>query len=394
MSLSVSHLNFSAAGGAGTVASLLASAQRDLGVDSRLVSRIETTLWDQPFAAPEVALAAALDQFIVKSPKFPAPVSAARNLAEGVPNADMDSSDVLHLHGINGLARLSNLSRLYGSKRIVWTLHDMNPFTGVCHFSLGCEKFMTGCESCPATRRVFHQVAPVTLRSKKASLDLLSNLTVVAPSTWLAKQASVSRIMEGRDIRVIPNPVSNDAFDSPPAKSSGEPSQRELALVVIAQDLADPRKNISMALEAFSSVRLDDFPVKMTLIGRNGARFEGPGVRWTGPLSSREIRQELSRADALIQPSRAENAPLVIPEAAAQGCLPIVHEVGGMPEMVRELGVGSVFHDVPSLLSSIRSLAAMSAEERHRARYTVSQKCQEVYSANSVAARYLAVYEN
>ena len=363
-------------------------------MDSRLVSRIDTTLWDHPFAAPEVALAAALDQFIVKSPKFPAPVSAARSLAERVPHADLDSSDVLHLHGINGLARLSNLSRLYGSKRIVWTLHDMNPFTGVCHFSLGCEKFMTGCESCPATRRVFHQVAPVTLRSKKASLDLLSNLTVVAPSTWLAKQASVSRIMEGRDIRVIPNPVSNDAFDTPPAESSGELSQRELALVVIAQDLADPRTNISMALEAFSSLRLDDFPVKITLIGRNGARFEGPGVRWTGPLSSREIRQELSRADALIQPSTAENAPLVIPEAAAQGCLPIVHEVGGMPEMVRELGVGSVFHDVPSLLSSIRSLAARSAEERHRARYTVSQKCQEVYSANSVAARYLAVYEN
>ena len=394
MSLSVSHLNFSASGGAGTVATRLVEAQRDLGLDSRLVSRIDTTLWDRPFAAPEVALAAAVDEFLLKNPTFPAPVSAARDLAERLPHPILESSDVLHLHGINGLAKLSHLSQRYGPKKIVWTLHDMNPFTGVCHFSLGCQKFTTGCQECPATRRVFHQVAPATLRSKKTSLSQLANLTIVAPSTWMAEQASVSDVMKGRDIRVLPNPVGNEAFGEPLPGDSGRSSANELALVVVAQDLANPRKNVSLALEAFSRFRQERFPVSITLIGRNGERFAAPGVRWTGPLSAQDIRQELSRADALIHPSTADNAPLVIPEAAAQGCFPVVNRVGGMPEMVQKLGVGSVFDDLPSLVSSLRTLASMSAQDRHEARHTVTQKCKEVFSASSVAEQYLAIYQN
>ena len=32
---------------------------------------------------------------------------------------------------------------------IVWTLHDMNPFTGGCHYSGDCGKFRESCGACP-----------------------------------------------------------------------------------------------------------------------------------------------------------------------------------------------------------------------------------------------------
>ena len=32
---------------------------------------------------------------------------------------------------------------------IVWTFHDMNPFTGGCHYDEGCGRFVECCGGCP-----------------------------------------------------------------------------------------------------------------------------------------------------------------------------------------------------------------------------------------------------
>ena len=44
-------------------------------------------------------------------------------------------ADVIHLHWINGgMLSLQSVEKILASgKPIVWTLHDMWPFTGVCH---------------------------------------------------------------------------------------------------------------------------------------------------------------------------------------------------------------------------------------------------------------------
>ena len=48
-------------------------------------------------------------------------------------------ADVVHVHWINeGIYSSHFLSDL--GKPVVWTLHDMWPFTGGCHYSEGCRK--------------------------------------------------------------------------------------------------------------------------------------------------------------------------------------------------------------------------------------------------------------
>ena len=39
------------------------------------------------------------------------------------------------------------------STPIVWTLHDMNAFTGGCHYDLGCERYRSQCGDCPQLQR-------------------------------------------------------------------------------------------------------------------------------------------------------------------------------------------------------------------------------------------------
>ena len=50
-------------------------------------------------------------------------------------------ADVIHLHWINqGMLSLKDIQRILASgKPVVWTMHDMWPFTGICHYSGECE---------------------------------------------------------------------------------------------------------------------------------------------------------------------------------------------------------------------------------------------------------------
>ena len=54
-------------------------------------------------------------------------------------------ADVIHLHWTNqAMLSLGNLKKILKSgKRIVWTMHDMWAFTGVCHNSANCNRWLT-----------------------------------------------------------------------------------------------------------------------------------------------------------------------------------------------------------------------------------------------------------
>ena len=60
----------------------------------------------------------------------------------------IQEADIIHLHWI---AFMVNYSEFFTKikKPIVWTLHDMNPFTGGCHYSGACKKYEVGCGACP-----------------------------------------------------------------------------------------------------------------------------------------------------------------------------------------------------------------------------------------------------
>lgn len=56
-------------------------------------------------------------------------------------------ADIIHLHWVAGFVDYSFFSK--NSKPVVWTFHDMAPFTGGCHYSSGCEGYRTDCVQCP-----------------------------------------------------------------------------------------------------------------------------------------------------------------------------------------------------------------------------------------------------
>lgn len=385
MPLSIAHLSFSQVGGAGSVATALCKAQNVAGHESVHLWSISSDLRTQPFTKPFHTLAAGVDHYLVKAPDFRAPVSVFRDsLQDRFPRL-LDEFDIIHLHNVNGLVDLSSFGGRYSEKKIVWTLHDMNPFTGACHYSLGCQNYISECSRCPAVRNHLHPLVSKRFQFKKESLTQLRRLEVVSPSEWLASAASKSPVLSRFPITVIPNPV-GASFSKDP-----NPNTR-FSFCLVAQNLDDPVKNVREVVENFSLARAQSPSLTLALVGAGGESFEGPGITRFGPLDHQRIATLFSETRALIVNSLAENAPLVIIEAASVGCFPVVRKVGGMPGMIDQLQSGYQFSCGSELKELLTRFSLKDDAQTFSSRQALAARAKELFSPSTIARQYDEVY--
>jgi len=359
---------------------------------SSVLSVISADLRAAPLSAALHTIAAGVDEYLVKSPSFGAPISLLRDVTPGLESAIPADADIIHLHGINGAITTDALTRLAQDRKIVWTLHDMNPFTGACHYSLGCAGFVSDCSSCPAVKVPFRGSVKRHLAKKIDAMGEIPGLSIVAPSGWLADLARKSATFRDHHILVIPNPV-NPTYLQNEDDQVGDGREKGFRAMAIAKNLSDPVKAIDIAVSAFHEVTRGISDAQLSLVGRGGETFAGHNINLTGQLSARELAHELSNSDVLIVPSRAENAPLVIAEAAARGCIPLVADVGGMREMIKTLGHGKTFSNPEELKSLLEGQIKDKAQGKATDRRKVAQSARTAFSPEAIVAGYGKVYE-
>jgi glycosyltransferase involved in cell wall biosynthesis len=124
----------------------------------------------------------------------------------------IQSADVVNLHWIcGGMVSLRSLRQL--RVPVVWTLRDLWPVTGGCHYPTihKCERFVSGCGNCPhlASSRTA-DLSRLVYRTKARSLP--HNLAAVGISEWVTEQARCSPLLHGRQVLTIPNCIDTEVF--------------------------------------------------------------------------------------------------------------------------------------------------------------------------------------
>ncbi len=392
VALRIAHLAFSSSGGAGSVASRLAEAQRQHGHDAVVVSSISGSLRDAPLNRPLHTAAAVLDDKAIRSSKFASPISLLRDRLHSSLDV-IDSADVIHLHWPNGFVDLGRLAQGVRDKKVVWTLHDMNAFTAVCHYSLGCRGFETGCQNCPAVKSAFSPAATKHWANKQAELDEFRDLTFVAPSSWLAGEAEASAMLRGKKVTVIPNPLPTPL----PQPTALTKARSELSLgpadtvfVVAAAHLDDPLKAVDLAVKSFAEAVGQSAPATLLLLGRGSPDTSHPRVKHLGFVDRTTSDLVLSAADYLVVPSLAENQPLAISEAQACGVSVIARDVAGLPEHLDIDPEGSLFSSAQQLAEIFRG--SISGPRKAAARASLSRKARARFDPATVVAAYNEVY--
>lgn len=85
----------------------------------------------------------------------------------------------------------------------------------------------------------------------------------------------------------------------------------------------------------------------------------GSRVEFTGRQPQSQLQSQYDRIDILLMPSRSEGFGLTAIEGMARGCVPIVADTGGLPEVVTpESGLLHRSEDIADLSSKISALAS------------------------------------
>lgn len=421
--MKILHVNTSdTVGGAAIAALRLVQAERALGHDAQLLCRdhtlpddtegvlpLRTTLWQRSLKAVERIL------IIVQNGLSMHNLWRIDTAQLGIDITRLKAfkeADIIHLHWVNqGMLSLRDIERILRSgKRVVWTLHDMWPFTGVCHHAAQCERWKSGegCGKCPLLKRPKAVDMSARTYRRKLKAYRAGHFTAVGCSRWLASLAAESPLFEGQRVVSIANVIDTDFYQ--PTFAEGQPSQanvrqalginaEERVLLFIARDVADPNKGINFLIEALQAIATQQPElaehITLLLVGLNSERY---ATALPSPVKGRainycsdegQLRQLYQAADLLVMPTLMDNLPNTIAEASACGLPTIAFGVGGVPQMV-ETGVNGYLAQPEQAADFaqgiIRCLCSDSLQAMARNARTIAIKN---YSPRSVAEAYL-----
>lgn len=317
------------------------------------------------------------------------------------------AADVIHLHWINqGFLSLKNLAQLGRlGKPIIWTMHDMWPFTGGCHHDRGCARFERQCGNCPYLKWSGEKDLSHRIWSRKKAL-FPENIHFVACSEWLASKAKNSSLLREYSVTAIPNPIDTGLFH--PTDEAGRKAFRQkigaspdaFLLLFVAMNLSNPFKGFPQLKDTLSALRRKrpDLPVEVVAFGKSRPD-DLEGLPY--PLHHLGLMREPAQlieayggADVFVTPSLEENLPNTIMESLACGTPAVGFQVGGIPEMILDgvNGYTAPLRDTDALADRIAATAdqyTINSDFRMQCRRSALER----YDQHVVTKRYVQLYE-
>lgn len=392
--LRVVHLITATSGGAAQAAIRLHESLTEADVDSKVISvqRRKKPAFTEGIKFQEIGSIARhkssaltlFQQKLVQAGKDP--VSALSLDLLDWQDPDIEVADVLHLHAFYNLVSIESFLSRFPDKKKVITLHDERFYTGGCHQSHGCLKFVSGCQNCPQVQPIFR---PLVERQKSALREIIRedvNVFFVCPSTWILRRAidAFPEIHE-KNFHQIYNPISS--LSNLPTLSDSKGGKIRFGFV--SQNLDNPIKNLSLLLSAYKELNnLNPDKYSLTLVGESETNYSSahPLIKQTVTRNSADLQEVLGEIDVLVVPSAHDNLPNVLGEALMNGVGLIGSDVGGIPEVIEMFGQ-RLFPsgDLESLIRAMRSYQLTD-------RADLQSKAKLVFGYQAIAKKMKTIY--
>ncbi|RTZ02915.1 glycosyltransferase [Flavobacterium sp. RSP49] len=273
-------------------------------------------------------------------------------------------AEIVNLHWVANFLDYTSFFKK-NTKPVVWTLHDMNPFTGGDHY---IEKYMGIDESgYPIIRTVSEEeisIAKKNIELKKKAITKIPSLTIVAPSEWLAAEARRSEVFKNKKVYCIPNSLDSEIYAPRDKNYSRDllniPKNKKVILFV-ADSIDNNRKGFVFLKRAFE--QLADSNLVLCAIGNKSSELDSnDNIYELGPIFDEKLMSiAYSAADVFVIPSVMDNLPNTVLESLMCGTPVIGFPVGGIPDMIQdgvngfiteEISVGSLFKTIKKFLNN------------------------------------------
>ncbi len=259
-------------------------------------------------------------------------------------NIEEMNPDLIHIHWVQGgFLSVKLISEL--SKPIVWTLHDMWPFSGAEHYVNGTERYISGYHknNKPEKDMGFDLNKWVWNRKKKL-FRKLKNLTLVAPSAWMARCAKDSYIFKDQRVEIIPVGLNHNLYcprNKNMVREILKISKEKKIILIGALDFhKDKRKGGHFLKESFKSLKKINSKndIEIYILGTSEPKEKIDFGFKTNYYGSN--RDDLSLAllysavDLFVAPSIEENFAATVFESLSCGIPAVAFDIGGMPDMI------------------------------------------------------------
>lgn len=315
---------------------------------------------------------------------------------------EFKEADIIHLHWINqGMLSLSEIEKIIVSgKKIVWTLHDMWAFTGICHHAGSCTHYKQACGMCPYLQKPSPKDLSNTIFLKKQKIYSKGKITFVACSNWLRQLAIQSPLTKNGKVVSIPNPIDTEIYfpqnKFEVRKKHDLPLDKKIILFAAAK-ASDKRKGIDYLAAASKLLSDEKDDLLFLIVGSKGDEIASNLAvpsHVSGYVPSENMPELYNAADLFVTPSLQENLPNTIMEAMACGTPCVGFEIGGIPEMIQHQKTGYVaqYKNAKDFADGIRLLLYDSDAE------TMSANSREFvlknYAQGYIAEQYISLYNS
>ena len=404
--LSVLLLNSHDSGGAGTATKRIHRGLRRLGVDSRIL--VDNKKGDDPYIiGPNSALRKAYSlarPFIDRGPVqlyggsegVFSPNWLPEDVAQRVKKID---PDIVHLNWVGGgFLTPSTVSSF--DQPVVWRFPDMWPMSGGCHYARDCNGYKNSCGNCPELgSSMSWDLSRFTMARKRRSFSN-ADITVVAPSTWLAECAKESSLFQDCRIEVIPNGLDTEVYrqwDRKTARSAfGFSDDETIVLFGSVNATSDSRKGYDLLRQALSEMPANGENLRLAVFGssepESSSDHDYP-TTYTGYLyDDQSLALLYAAADVMVVPSRYEGFGQTVSEAMACGTPVVAFDATGPKDTVdhKETGYLADPYDASDLATGIEWV--LTGDRRTELGNNARKKAEREFALEVAANRYRELY--
>ena len=305
--------------------------------------------------------------------------------------------DIVNLHWVgNGFLPVRGLKKI--KPKIFWTLRDMWPFTGGCHYSEKCSRYTIGCGRCP----ILNSDKPDDLSRRNYFLKFNEwndvRIHFIAISNWIKEELEKSKIFEDYTIKVIPNGINiNDFSINNNIKSNG----KKFRILFGSVKVDEIRKGYSYFIKALQLLRkeVDKEEIEIHIFGRidkNSTRDIEFPVHLHGYIKdTKELVKIYESCDIMVVPSLQEAFGKTLIEAMACQTPVVAFNTGGPKDIID--------HKIDGYLAQLRSIEDLKNGilyfyDRKEELVEIGKKCRKKvethYDIKNIAKQYLDYYKS
>ena len=308
-------------------------------------------------------------------------------------NPTIKEADAIILSWINqGMLSLDELKKLIKTgKPIIWQMHDMWCFTGICHHAFGCDNYMQECGKCKFLN--INRVGDLSnsVWKKKREIYENSKIQFVAASNWLKDRAKESSLLRDLWVETVPVPFPIEEY---PLQSS---SNQRNKLIMVAARLDDKVKGLDIAIKTLNILKEKHPDIakryEMIFVGeiRDKSMLESlkfPYRHYGTVTDTKKLRELYSQSAVVLSSSRYESLGMTLIEGQACGAVPVSFDRGGQGDIISDGSTGYIakYEDAEDLAECIVKAInnPISPETLHA---SVSRK----FSEDTVAKAYISL---